>query len=192
MGITKGLLFCQAPRLTYLTNVCYHYLISEQSSRSFFVLKSVNSNPYAYTFMPLTLGIALALSAALSAHAQATDALVQSSAMPQSQSVEAYVREYFADTPVMAAVAQCESRFRQYDKNGSVLRGEAVAEDVGVMQVNETYHKKTADKLGLNLHTMEGNVSYARYLYEKEGTVPWNSSKKCWSKKPEAHIALAK
>jgi len=140
--------------------------------------------------MPITLGIALALSAALSAHAQATDALAGASAMPQTQSIEGYVREYFEDIPVMAAIAQCESRFRQYNaETGSVLRGEVVHEDVGVMQVNETYHKKVADSLGLNLHTMEGNVSYARYLYEREGTVPWNSSKKCWSKKPEAHIA---
>ncbi len=137
--------------------------------------------------MPLTLGFALALSAALTSHTSATDGLI----MPQSQSVEGYVREYFEDIPVMIAVAQCESRFRQNDKNGSVLRGEVVREDVGVMQVNETYHKKTADKLGFNLHTMEGNVSYARYLYEKEGTTPWNSSKKCWGKKPEAHIAIA-
>ena len=141
--------------------------------------------------MSLTIGIALALSAALSAHASALDSLGQFGAMPQSQSVEGYVREYFADIPVMIAVAQCESRFRQYDKDGSVLRGEVIHEDVGVMQVNETYHKAVADKLGLNLHTMQGNVAYARYLYEKEGTAPWSASKKCWNKKPEAHIAAA-
>lgn len=139
--------------------------------------------------MSLTVGIALALSAAISAHASALDGI---NVMPQSQSVEEYVTEYFADIPAMIAIAQCESRFRQYDKDGTVLRGEQVNEDVGVMQVNETYHKKTADKLGYNLHTIEGNVGYARYLYEKEGTKPWNSSKKCWSHKVAPHLAVAK
>ncbi|MDZ4226331.1 MAG: hypothetical protein U1C66_02485, partial [Patescibacteria group bacterium] len=88
---------------------------------------------------------------------------------------------------------KCESRFRQYDKSGNVLRGEKVYQDVGVMQVNETYHKKASVSLGLDISTMEGNVAYARFLYEKQGTIPWNSSKACWGKTQEAkdHFAAA-
>ncbi len=132
--------------------------------------------------MHLSLGLALAFSAILNGSslsaANATAAVV----MPQSQTVESYVRAYFADEPLLADIAGCESHFRQYNSNGTVLRGEQVYEDVGLMQINETYHKSTADKLGLDLNTMQGNVAYGRYLYDKEGSAPWNSSKGCWGK----------
>lgn len=96
-------------------------------------------------------------------------------------SVEQYVNTYFADTPILAKVAKCESRFRQYDSKGNPMRG-MVREDVGVMQINEYYHKDTADKLGLDIHTLDGNIAYAKYLYDKEGTAPWSASQSCWSK----------
>lgn len=132
--------------------------------------------------MHFPASIALAISAVLSGGSLTTSEAIVVQPFMQAQTVEEYVREYFADVPVMAAVAKCESRFRQYDKNGSVLRGEAVREDVGVMQVNETYHKAVAQKLGLDLTVIQDNVAYARYLYDQKGTQPWNSSKACWGK----------
>ena len=98
----------------------------------------------------------------------------------ESPTVEEYVRIYFRDIPVMTRVAECESRFRQFNKYGDILRGEENFQDIGVMQVNEHYHLETADKLGHNLYTLDGNLAYARYLYKKEGTTPWRSSAKCW------------
>jgi hypothetical protein len=95
-------------------------------------------------------------------------------------SVEQYVREYFKDIPVLAEIARCESRFRQFDKNGDILRGKVNDRDIGVMQINEYYHLDSAEKDNINLYTLEGNVVYARKLYEKFGTDPWNSSKACW------------
>ncbi len=97
-------------------------------------------------------------------------------------SVESYVRNYFAETPIMAKVAGCESRFRQFYSDGSIFRGEIVREDIGVMQINETYHKATAEKLGYDIYTLDGNLAYAKYLYDKEGTGPWSASKACWNK----------
>jgi len=157
--------------------------------RGFFVSKQC----YANTSMSLTVSIALAVSAFLTSSFESNDARIIIQPFSQAQTVEEYVRDYFADVPVMAEVAKCESRFRQYDKSGNVLRGEQVYEDVGVMQVNETYHKKASVELGLDISTIQGNVAYARYLYEKEGTKPWNSSKKCWSKTQVAkdHLAAA-
>lgn len=97
-----------------------------------------------------------------------------------SPTVEEYVRIYFRDIPVMTKIAECESRFRQFNKYGDILRGEENFQDIGVMQVNEHYHLETADKLGHNLYTLDGNLAYARYLYKKEGTTPWQSSARCW------------
>jgi hypothetical protein len=96
--------------------------------------------------------------------------------------LESYVRAYFAETPVLAEIAKCESRFRQVDKDGQVLRGEVNKSDLGLMQVNEYYHGQKADDLGFDLTTVNGNLAYAEYLYGKEGTKPWSASEKCWNK----------
>ena len=101
-------------------------------------------------------------------------------AFAESPTVEEYVRLYFADAPILAEIAHCESRFRQYNSYGDVIRGEENSQDVGVMQINEHFHLQTANKLGINLYSLEGNVAYARYLYEKEGVTPWKASSACW------------
>jgi hypothetical protein len=129
--------------------------------------------------MHLTASIALAFSAAFNVSPQTTPLPAP---MPTVQTVDQYVRDYFADTPILADIAVCESHMRQFGSNGSVLHGEVVYEDLGLMQVNETYHGSTAKKLGLDLYTIQGNLAYGKYLYEQEGTEPWNSSKACWGK----------
>ena len=104
---------------------------------------------------------------------------------------ESYVRHYFSDIPVMIDIAFCESTFRQFDNNGNVILGKVNKSDVGVMQINTAYHKKQADALGEDLMTLEGNVAYARSLYERQGSAPWVHSKKCWSKAPVSGTSLA-
>lgn len=108
-----------------------------------------------------------------------------------SASVEAAVREYFADIPELVQVAKCESRFRQYGSNGEVLRGEVNYLDRGVMQINEGYHLEKAISLGIDILTLEGNMAYARYLYTQQGLQPWISSSPCWHGSIEAEIALS-
>jgi hypothetical protein len=98
-----------------------------------------------------------------------------------SPSVEAYVRSYFSDIPIMAEIARCESTFRHTLSNGTVLRGRVDNADVGVMQINERYHLATANKYGIDIQTIDGNLAYARYLYNKQGTQPWNASAPCWA-----------
>jgi hypothetical protein len=61
------------------------------------------------------------------------------------------------------------------------VRGKVDSHDVGVMQINETYWLGKSKSLGDDIYTVEGNAAYAKYLYDKEGTDPWNSSAKCWS-----------
>jgi hypothetical protein len=95
--------------------------------------------------------------------------------------VENYIKTEFVDTPILIAIAQCESNFRQFNPDGTVMRGQVDSHDVGVMQINETYWLDKSKLLGDDIYTAEGNAAYAKYLYKKEGTDPWNSSSKCWS-----------
>lgn len=96
--------------------------------------------------------------------------------------IEKQVRAYFADVPIMAEVARCESRYRQYDKDGSIFRGIVNNKDVGVFQVNEYYHLERSKKLGIDIYSVDGNMRYARILYNESGTAPWVSSSPCWGK----------
>jgi hypothetical protein len=103
--------------------------------------------------------------------------------------VKRFVTDYFADTPILATIASCESHDRQVDKNGKIVRGEVNHYDVGVMQINELYHADEAKKLGIDIYTLDGNVAFAKYLYDKEGAKPWMSSSSCWSKDSNTVIA---
>jgi hypothetical protein len=105
------------------------------------------------------------------------------------KTTEQIVREYFLATPVLIDVARCESNFIQFDKDGNILRGKVNPQDVGVMQINEKYHLAESQRLGFNIYTTEGNLAYAEYLYETQGTRPWNYSSKCWGKTREVAIS---
>jgi hypothetical protein len=137
--------------------------------------------------------LALAFSAALTGlPVQATHAtqVTAREPVPVVETVREQVKNYFADIPIMATIAGCESHYLQYDSNGRIYRGEINHQDVGVMQINEGYHLDTAQSLGLNIYTVEGNLAYARYLYDHEGTAPWSSSEYCWGgEKPQTASA---
>ena len=138
--------------------------------------------------MPLTLGIALAFSAVLgSSSAQ----VAQQPTMPQAQTVQQYVQTYFAGEPVLAAIAGCESHYQQYGKDGNVLKNSA-SSAVGLFQIMSSVHATFAsDKLGLDINTMQGNMAYAKYLYETQGTAPWKASEACWGKTAAAQALNA-
>lgn len=96
------------------------------------------------------------------------------------KTTEEIIAEHFIDTPILKKIATCESENRQFNKDGSVLRGWANSQDVGVMQINEKYHLEASKKLGLNIYTLEGNVDYAKHLYATQGVKPWVHSSSCW------------
>lgn len=98
------------------------------------------------------------------------------------EKTESIVRAYFSDIPIMAEVARCESTFRHRLADGTVLHGRVDPADTGVMQINKRYHQKTADALEIDLDTIEGNMEFARYLYDGQGTQPWSASMPCWGK----------
>lgn len=133
--------------------------------------------------MPV-IGLALAFSALVPATSTpaVSAAATQSVTVPATQSVEEYVREYFKDAPVMIDIARCESRFRQFDSAGKVLKN-PTSTAMGAFQIMASLHAKNAENLlGVSIYDLEGNAAYARYLYEKNGTRDWNASKHCWGK----------
>jgi hypothetical protein len=55
-------------------------------------------------------------------------------------------------------ICECESGLRQFDESGNVLRGRINPQDVGICQINLTYHEAAADQLGFDLLTEAGNI----------------------------------
>lgn len=98
----------------------------------------------------------------------------------EMKTVEETVREYFEDTPIMIEIARCESKFRQFNADGTPLRGGWKGQMVGVFQFFESVHGSGATKLGFDITTLEGNLDYAKHVYTQQGTTPWNSAKACW------------
>ena len=129
-----------------------------------------------------------------SANAPANSPMTEQDSAPSIQpyTLEQYVNEYYKDEPILAEIARCESQFRHLGANGEVMRGEQNRSDIGVMQINEFYHADKAKELGMDLYSLNGNLSYARWLYEKEGGVPWASSGACWQPKLIAKAATQK
>lgn len=82
---------------------------------------------------------------------------------------------------VLGRIAMCESRNKQFDKSGNVLRG-SNPQDVGKYQINLMHWGREAEKLGHDLTTEEGNEEMALELYRRQGTKPWVWSKACWNK----------
>lgn len=95
--------------------------------------------------------------------------------------MEELVREYFADIPVMIEIARCESQFKHYHTDGTVRKNHQGSSATGLMQIMASIHRKPATALGFDINTPEGNLAYARYLYEDRGLAPWLASKHCWN-----------
>lgn len=155
---------------------------------SFFIFTSIYGGPTAVIADNISTSSDKFVSARIEEKATTT--------IPTSKELEKKVKSYFKDNPILIEIARCESSFRQYDTNGDVLRGTVNKSDLGLMQINEYYHGISADKLGFDLETPEGNMAYARYLYEREGGQPWKASSNCWKSAmksaPAEQIALAK
>jgi hypothetical protein len=87
--------------------------------------------------------------------------------------------------PELKRICSCESTGspnnepRQFNKDGSLLKGVVNPNDWGMCQINIKYHKADAEKMGLNLATAKGNKKYAEHLYKTQGAQPWSWSNSC-------------
>lgn len=79
-------------------------------------------------------------------------------------------------TSTIKAILKCESgndqSARHLNLNGTW--------DIGVAQINITWGK-TAEKMGIDILTREGNLEFMTYLIQKNGLSDWSASKHCWS-----------
>lgn len=89
-------------------------------------------------------------------------------------------KRVLSETETMRRIAWCESKHRQWDASGNVLRGPD-GHDSGYYQIRETVHRDDAERLGFDIYTLDGNVGYAHHLMETQGYQPWYSSQYCWS-----------
>lgn len=138
---------------------------------SFFVLSSIYGAPTAVFADTISTSTPVA---------PVTKVEEATSTIPTRKQLEAKAKAYFKDEPLLVDIARCESQFRQFDENGNVLLGKVNKGDLGLMQINKYYHAEKAKSLGLDLRTVEGNMAYAKYLYNREGVEPWMSSSACW------------
>lgn len=87
--------------------------------------------------------------------------------------------------PELEKICACESgngtpgSARQFYEDGTLVTGKIDPDDRGICQVNLRYHGETAKNMGLDLDTEYGNITYANWLYEKQGSRPWRWSQKC-------------
>lgn len=111
-----------------------------------------------------------------------TIATIQAPVVMHMTQEEQALAEIFPDAPIMQTVAFCESRKKQFNHNGTVIKNwnKDGTYDEGILEINSK-HAKEAKVLGFDIQTLTGNLEYARFLYDREGLRPWLSSFKCWS-----------
>lgn len=93
--------------------------------------------------------------------------------------------------PELVPICSCESSYsgtwrdmpRQYE-NGRVITNYGGGADVGMCQINVDAHGAEASELGFDLYSPEGNIGFANWLFEREGSAPWYKSEPCWRKAP--------
>lgn len=92
------------------------------------------------------------------------------------EQIKQLIRETFPEESARAVrVAECESQLDPdaiNPTNGSF--------DGGIFQISLKYHGDELAERGLDRFDIEGNVAFARILYNRNGWQDWSASKHCW------------
>ena len=83
--------------------------------------------------------------------------------------IKALVTEYLGSD--MLPVIACESGFRQYNDDGSVLRSKT--NDIGIAQIHINVWEEKAKELGYDIYTPMGNILMAKYIKQVQGIKAW-------------------
>ena len=82
----------------------------------------------------------------------------------------------FASLPIeLQHIALCES--------GGNPKAIGPYKEVGLFQIHPKYHLSNAKQMELDIYDPVDNMTYAIYLYKKNGLRDWFSSKGCWGKR---------
>lgn len=123
---------------------------------------------------------------------QAPAIMVEVKEPTYQEMIEVIAKKNNVNPELAVAISRCESELRQFNKDGSLLRGRQNPDDVGLFQINEYYHLSDSKKLGFDVHTPKGNIDYAMYIIKRDGIRHWTYSKPCWGHKVTSHqVALA-
>jgi len=85
----------------------------------------------------------------------------------------------YRDFVLLRKIIQCESGWRQFDKNGNLLVSKKG--DVGLFQISQKYHLENSKKLDYDISDWKDNLRFGVFLYKKDGSIYWNWSKRCWN-----------
>lgn len=142
-----------------LTAIALTYIGSETSAKSF-----VMNN--------LTSLTAPGRSAVVTTTGPTHSAIVQ-----KTISDAVFARLPYSEAVALVARAQEESGFRQFNDDGSILRGEVNPKDVCAFQINEDYWLEKAKELGHDIYTLNGCIEMALVIYKERGLDAWNTLK---------------
>ncbi len=107
--------------------------------------------------------------------------------------VRTITTQFFEDNDAaeMIPIIRCESNFRQFEPDGSVLKNTEGSSAIGAAQILSSkhpdprivtrYNKKLDMDMSVedfDLRTLEGNLGYALVLYKVRGVRDWECSKK--------------
>lgn len=106
--------------------------------------------------------------------------------------LQQFVTDFFTkyDAEEMIPIIACESRFRHFDDDGSVLKNTQGSSATGIAQIMASVHpdpqvikrynrrNHTSFKVeDFDISTLTGNLWYALVLYETRGVRDWECSK---------------
>lgn len=77
------------------------------------------------------------------------------------------IESIFGKDSEMLQIADCESSTRQFSASGEVLRGGSGNKYIGIFQIGE-FWKQKAESMGMDIYTIDGNIAFAKFLYDEE------------------------
>lgn len=85
------------------------------------------------------------------------------------------------NAPLAERIALCESGDQQFNLDGSI-KGNENSSAIGVFQIIYSLHNEEALSLGDDITNFQGNIEYAKYLFDTQGVKVWDASFGCWSR----------
>lgn len=106
--------------------------------------------------------------------------------------IKPYIEEFLTNNNATALlpIINCESGFKHFEKDGSVLKNKEGSSAIGIAQILASKHPdpKVLDRYNkrnntdftvadFDITTVQGNIGYALVLYQVRGTRDWECAK---------------